>query len=133
MAEPRDAVHLENRAGCGPTRRGKGIFRWPARAFKWALAIYLCVAFFGLAGGAARAQISPGPLAKAHRSLDGSANCTKCHEVSTKSPTFRCVECHREIADELQRNTGLHATFPRSGPAGSACVKCHSDHNGENF
>jgi hypothetical protein len=81
----------------------------------------------------ANAQISPGPLARAHQNLDGAANCIKCHEVSTKSPTFRCTECHREIADELQRNYGLHATFPRSGPAGAACVKCHSDHNGENF
>ena len=81
----------------------------------------------------AQAQISPGPLAKAHQSLNGDTNCTKCHEVSTKAPTFRCLECHREIAAELQQNKGLHATFPRSGPTGAACVKCHSDHNGVNF
>jgi hypothetical protein len=88
---------------------------------------------FAAGCGKAHAQISPGPLARAHQNLNGAANCIKCHQVSTKSPEFRCVECHREIADELQRNRGLHATFPRSGPAGSACVKCHSDHNGENF
>jgi hypothetical protein len=34
---------------------------------------------------------------------------------------------------ELQQNKGLHATFPRSGPPGAACVKCHSDHNGADF
>jgi len=83
--------------------------------------------------GVANAQISPGPLARAHSTLGGDSNCVKCHEVSTRSPSFRCVECHREIASELQLNKGLHATFPRSGPAGAACVKCHSDHNGENF
>jgi hypothetical protein len=110
-----------------------GIFRLPVQACKQVLAICLLLIPLGLACGAASAQISPGPLASAHRSLDGSANCTKCHEVSTKSPTFRCVECHREIADELQRKTGLHATFPHSGPEGSACIKCHSDHNGESF
>lgn len=79
------------------------------------------------------AQISPGPLAKAHQSLSGGTNCTKCHEVSTKAPTFRCLECHKEIAAELHENRGLHSTYPKGGPEGSACVKCHSDHNGENF
>ena len=81
----------------------------------------------------AHAQISPGPLARAHQNLSGGSNCIKCHEVSTSTPTFRCLECHEEIAAELQQDKGLHATFPRSGPPGAACVKCHSDHNGENF
>ena len=79
------------------------------------------------------AQISPGPLAKAHQSLNGDTNCIKCHEVSTRAPSFKCLECHREIAAEIEQNKGLHATFPRSGPIGSACVKCHSDHNGVDF
>ncbi len=81
----------------------------------------------------AQAQISPGPLARAHQNLNGATNCIKCHEVSTSSPSFRCVDCHREIAAELQQKKWLHATFPRSGPPGSACVKCHSDHNGIDF
>src|SRR5579871_1972718 len=81
----------------------------------------------------AHAQISPGPLAKAHESLNGPANCTQCHAVSTRSASFRCVECHREIGNELQTHRGLHATYPQAGPPGAACVKCHSDHNGENF
>jgi len=98
---------------------------------RWTICLVWAVA--GLICAAARAQISPGPLARAHQGLNGTGNCIKCHEVSTKSPTFRCVECHREIADELNRNSGLHASFPRTGPKGSACVKCHSDHNGENF
>jgi hypothetical protein len=97
------------------------------------LKLGIAICFFWLVCGAAIGQISPGPLVRAHQNLNGTENCIKCHEVSTKSPTFRCVECHREIADELQQNKGLHATFPRSGPAGAACVKCHSDHNGENF
>jgi hypothetical protein len=79
------------------------------------------------------AQISPGPLARAHQSLNGSTNCTKCHQISTGAPSFRCVECHKEIAAELQQNKGLHATYPRAGAPGSACVKCHSDHNGADF
>ncbi len=89
---------------------------------------------FGLfLAAAANAQISPGPLARAHQSLGGSANCIKCHEVSTKSLSFRCLECHKEIASEIQQKKGLHATYPLSGPPGAACAKCHSDHNGEDF
>ncbi|WP_348263411.1 hypothetical protein P8935_02385 [Telmatobacter sp. DSM 110680] len=79
------------------------------------------------------AQISPGPLAKAHQSLTGDTNCTKCHAVSTRAPLFRCLECHQEIAAEQKQNRGLHASYPHSGPEGTACVKCHSDHNGVNF
>ena len=99
----------------------------------WTLAICFSLGIFGQFSRTAHAQISPGPLARAHQGLNGSTNCIKCHEVSTKSPTFRCLECHREIANELQQHKGLHSTFANSGPAGSACVKCHSDHNGENF
>ena len=101
------------------------------------LALRRCVAFalFIALFSSIRAhsQISPGPLARAHQNLNGSANCIKCHELSTKSPTFRCIECHREIADELQLHRGLHFTFSQTGSTGSTCVKCHSDHNGENF
>jgi hypothetical protein len=81
----------------------------------------------------AHAQISPGPIARAHQSLNGDTNCVKCHAVSTRSPEFRCLECHKEIAAEVQQNKGLHATFPRSATPGAACVKCHSDHNGVEF
>ncbi len=81
----------------------------------------------------AKAQISPGPLSQAHQSLNGASNCTKCHSVSTSSPTFRCLDCHQPIAAELNQHKGLHATFPQAGPPGAACVKCHSDHNGANF
>ncbi len=81
----------------------------------------------------ATAQISPGPLAKAHQGLSGAADCIQCHQVAVETPSFKCLDCHREIANELQQNKGLHATFPRSGAPGAACVKCHSDHNGVDF
>lgn len=81
----------------------------------------------------ARAQVSPGPLARPHQSLNGPANCTKCHEVSVRSPEFRCLDCHREIAAEIDQHRGLHATYSQAGPRGSSCVRCHSDHNGEDF
>ena len=73
-----------------------------------------------LVPGILHAQISPGPLARAHQSLNGDTNCVRCHAISTHSPQFRCVDCHREIAVELQQNKGLHAAFPRSSEQGAA-------------
>ena len=110
---------------CPASKSRRTSFRLPASA--WVIVSMICYV------SAAHAQISPGPLARAHQSLSGDANCTKCHEVSVRTPSFRCLECHREIASELRQNKGLHATFPRSGPPGAACVKCHSDHNGVDF
>lgn len=81
----------------------------------------------------AKAQISPGPLARAHQNLNGPANCTRCHGVSPRSPEFHCLECHREIAAEVQQHRGLHASYAQSGAPGSSCIRCHSDHNGEDF
>jgi hypothetical protein len=46
----------------------------------------------------ARSQISPGPLAKAHQSLNGTSQCASCHQFGTSTPTFKCLECHKEIA-----------------------------------
>ncbi len=108
------------------------VFRFLLRR-PWMLSLALLCGCWGLFVRPASAQISPGPLARAHQSLNGSANCTQCHEVSTKAPTFRCIDCHKEIAAEIRTNEGLHASFPRSGPKGASCVKCHSDHNGADF
>jgi hypothetical protein len=85
------------------------------------------------AGTLGHAQISPGPLARPHHDLEGATNCTKCHTASVRERAFRCVECHKEIAAELSQHKGLHSTFPNGGQPGEACVKCHSDHNGEGF
>src|ERR1035437_9415084 len=76
---------------CDSSRRAIRLF-----SLVWVIGFALCLAVAG------RAQISPGPLARAHQSLDGGANCMKCHEVSTRTPTFRCLECHREIATQVQ-------------------------------
>ena len=91
----------------------------------------LC-SLFGLTLTAA-AQISPGPLSKAHRDLGGPAGCTQCHAVSTGAPKFRCLDCHREIAQGLAQNKGLHVGYMNGQTGDNACVKCHMEHNGEDF
>jgi len=92
-------------------------------------AMVLC---FGRAQDA-RAQISPGPLARPHHQFEGPANCTKCHTQAVRERAFKCTECHKEIGAELQQHRGLHSTYSNEGRPGEACVKCHSDHNGETF
>lgn len=81
----------------------------------------------------AKAQISPGPLSKAHHEFAGSTGCVKCHEVSPGTPSFRCVDCHREISSRLQQKRGYHPELVAGKPGSTSCVRCHSEHNGENF
>lgn len=92
---------------------------------------FLLALFLG--SGQSQAQLSPGPLSKAHHDLGGPMGCTRCHAVSAGSPNFRCLDCHRDIASRIQQRKGFHATLLQPGVSGAACVKCHSEHNGENF
>jgi hypothetical protein len=81
-------------------------------------------------GGAARAQLSPGPLSRAHASLEGAQECFRCHGGGrgAEAMTPRCLECHGEIARRLDRGTGLHG---REGL--DDCSRCHPDHAGRDF
>jgi hypothetical protein len=79
------------------------------------------------------AQISPGPLSKAHSSLSGTTQCVSCHEFGASSPTFKCLDCHKEIAQAMAGKHGYHAQMQLRNPNGKDCVRCHLEHNGENF
>jgi len=92
----------------------------------------LCVLSI-LWSSAALAQISPGQLSRFHKDLDGPAGCTKCHAVSAGAPTYRCVDCHQEIASRLQQKRGLHPVIMDANQRYQACITCHSEHNGPNF
>jgi hypothetical protein len=65
---------------------------------------------FGLFAALASAQLSPGPLSRAHQSLSGAINCTACHKLGSAA-TLKCLDCHGEIAKRLAGRTGLHATY----------------------
>jgi hypothetical protein len=80
-----------------------------------------------------QAQISPGPLSKVHESLSGSMQCNTCHQFGTSTPTFKCLDCHKEIAEALKDKHGYHSQMQMKNPNGRDCVHCHLDHNGENF
>jgi hypothetical protein len=81
----------------------------------------------------AAAQISPGPLSKAHSSLSGTTQCATCHSFGASAPTFKCLECHKELAQALAGSHGYHARLQMQNPNGKDCVRCHLEHNGENY
>ena len=76
----------------------------------------------------ATAQLSPGPLSRAHASLDSPLGCTQCHGGRRESTTQRCLACHREIAWMRTQDRGYHA---REGKG--ECASCHPDHAGRDF
>jgi hypothetical protein len=86
-----------------------------------------------LSGCPAKAQISPGPLSKAHQSLTGTTQCASCHQFAAKTPIFKCLDCHKEIAKALADHHGYHAHLQMQNPAGKDCVHCHLEHNGADF
>ncbi len=88
------------------------------------------VPLLGLACPAA-GQISPGPLSRSHQSLKGTTNCTTCHRLAAGESKFKCVDCHSEIASRIAARRGLHASYNLKAGSSQDCVRCHSEHNGE--
>src|SRR5437868_3642255 len=80
----------------------------------------------------ASGQISPGPLSRAHKTLDGAVHCTSCHKFGG-GRVLRCLECHTEIASRLNSHRGLHASYGLTPGSSQDCARCHSEHNGEDF
>ena len=93
-----------------------------------ALALFL---FVGGAAGIATAQVSPGPLARAHADLEGTLKCTKCHGGGgADAMPARCLACHRDVAWLVERGRGFHGTAKVKA---QRCAACHPDHAGADF
>ncbi|NOX64557.1 MAG: cytochrome C [Chlorobi bacterium] len=76
------------------------------------------------------AQISPGDLTSAHKSLEGISHCTKCHILGDKVENKKCLDCHTEINQLINSNKGYHSS---SEVKNKECVKCHGEHFGRDF
>ena len=76
----------------------------------------------------ALAQLSPGPLSRAHSHLEGLKKCSECHELGNREVVGRCVGCHPEIAAQLSGGKGLHRDA-----AHARCVDCHTEHQGADY
>lgn len=79
------------------------------------------------------AQISPGALSRPHQFLGGATQCTSCHKLAVGAASFKCMECHADIAGRVAAKRGLHASFGPVSASEKECASCHSEHNGENF
>ena len=94
----------------------------------WALRGVILVALVVGVANMARAQslgalIAPGPLSKAHRTLEGVGSCAKCHESGRKPTAARCLTCHEPIARRIASRTGVHRAV-------TECASCHAEHRG---
>lgn len=76
----------------------------------------------------AAAQISPGPLATAHASLEGPRQCLSCHAGGRGALSANCLACHKDIGWLIERRRGFHATIGQA-----TCASCHPDHAGSGF
>jgi len=79
------------------------------------------------------AQVSPGALSRAHRSLEGARHCVDCHELNAQPPARKCLDCHREIERRLDARRGLHPSLVGSESGGKPCSRCHPEHHGRDF
>ena len=114
--------------GTGCSKRQLTCFHFNSMSEK--LVSILAIAFLS---AIAVAQISPGPLSRAHKELDGATQCTTCHKLGGGKPTFKCLNCHAEIASRLAAHRGLHSSYGLRPGSSQECAKCHSDHNGLDF
>lgn len=87
----------------------------------------LILALLAVAGPAV-AQLSPGELSHPHRSLEGSAQCLKCHRPRQGVDPQRCLACHQLLRAGIAAGRGLHAR-----PEYEECQRCHVDHHGSDF
>ena len=91
------------------------------------------IVLLGASAAAILAQFSPGPLSKAHAALKGPTKCTACHVGGGGGRKFKCLGCHTDLRQRLAANAGLHPSLLGANRHEDRCIKCHSEHNGENF
>jgi Cytochrome c7 and related cytochrome c len=73
---------------------------------------------------ASQVPIAPGPLSRAHSTLEGVANCSKCHDPGQELSAARCLSCHKPIAERIARKSGVHREVTGN------CNACHLEHRG---
>lgn len=92
------------------------------------LALLICL-FTSSASVAASIEslVMPGPVAEAHAETE--ETCSACHGLFDRgSQKGLCLDCHEDIAADLDQDRGLHGHHPdvREGE----CRACHTEHEG---
>ncbi|MDK9699171.1 MAG: multiheme c-type cytochrome [bacterium] len=72
--------------------------------------------------------ISPGPLTKSHRGLEGATNCGMCHQIAGEKAiaVANCLQCHTNIKKTIDQKSGYHGRLTQK------CESCHKEHIGVN-
>ncbi|HHN73751.1 MAG TPA: hypothetical protein ENK10_00835 [Acidobacteria bacterium] len=94
----------------------------------WGPSRWLAVALLLPGGLSTVAQLSPGPLSRAHQELDSTRGCFECHGRGDEPLSSRCLDCHGAIAQLIQAGRGLHGKEADRG-----CARCHPEHVGRDF
>lgn len=71
--------------------------------------------------------LSPGELSRPHSTLKGVSNCTQCHATTKGVPSDKCLVCHTDIKERLEKKKGYHARQEQ------ACSVCHNEHKGPTY
>src|ERR1017187_8629704 len=115
-------------AGFGTPVAATSLLRLKVYGAAQKLAFLLLAAVCPLLG-----QVSPGPLSKAHRSLDGTLKCASCHVFGAGSPKLKCLDCHTEIRALVRQHESYHGRVVDRAKGDMDCVRCHTEHYGEDF
>jgi hypothetical protein len=71
--------------------------------------------------------VMPGEVIEGHAKFE--KTCESCHEPFSKQSQRRlCLDCHKDVAQDLAQKKGLHGKRPDVGF--TECKHCHTDHKG---
>lgn len=92
------------------------------------MATGLCLVFpYLLPGQEVDLLVSPGKLSKVHSQWGGINNCTQCHTEKKKADPLKCLACHKDLAERINKGKGYHKDKKME------CISCHPEHQGEDF
>ncbi|MGE0115482.1 MAG: cytochrome c3 family protein [Steroidobacteraceae bacterium] len=71
--------------------------------------------------------LMPGKVSNAHAKLE--STCGNCHDRTNRvSQTSLCVDCHKDIAADMQKHSGFHGRLANIDKL--QCQGCHTEHKG---
>ncbi len=118
-----------------PTHRASPLFSPVSIAFTVIFVIAFGIITWLLGG----IGFSPGPVSakslpgvvmnNTHSHADFESNCSLCHQPLKSTQAALCMNCHTDIASQVNTHTGLHGKIP----AVDQCASCHAEHKGRSF
>ncbi len=118
-----------------PTHRASPLFTPVSIAFTVLFVIAFGVITWLLGGigfspGPVSAKSLPGvAMENYHSHADFESNCSLCHQPLKTSQAVLCMNCHTDIASQVNSHTGLHGQLADV----TQCSACHAEHKGRNF